>query len=123
VNTALIAVLVSAFALVPSLYAAYNTWINKSSEKNNIVFKNALELVEANKRQSIENQQQAERFRDQLNQANTTIGDLTTKLYAADRRAEKLSQDLAEANSELIALRAQIESMSKQVDGDKNGRS
>ena len=115
-------IIISAIALIPGMYAAYNSWSSRSADKNNVVFQNAMSLIEANKKQAQENEQQANNFKKQLIVANRTISELTVKLNNANRKADKLADDLAEANTELIHLRAQIESMSKQVDGENHGR-
>lgn len=116
-------VLLSGLALVPGLYAAYNTWSNKAADRNNVVFQNAMALIEANRRQAEENGKQADRLKKQLYAANKTIEDITTKLFAANKRADKLALDLADANTEIATLRSQIKTMSQQVDGETNGRS
>lgn len=111
-----IPILISAVALLPGCYAAYNTWSSRSADKHNVVFQNAMALIEANK-------QQASDLKTQLDSANRTIDDITVKLRHANNRADKLAVDLADANTEIAQLRSQIKTMSQQVDGDNNGRS
>lgn len=104
-------VLISIVALLPGVYAFTKTIKQTTIEKSDIVFKNAVTLIEENRRQAEENGKQ-------LARAHSTIDEITAKLHAANNRADILASSLAEANIEIIALRAQIESMSKQVDGE-----
>jgi septal ring factor EnvC (AmiA/AmiB activator) len=113
-----IPIVISGIALIPGLFAALDalrTRRQEKKQKDNIVFKNALELLEENRKES-------ELLRTKLTNANKTIDDLTDKLRLANRTITKLNDDLADANTELHALRGQIESVSKQVDRDNDGR-
>ena len=110
-----VAILVSILALIPGFYAAYNTFRARRQEKENIVYKNYQELLQ-------ENREESKQLRTKLIEANKTIDELTGKLTLAHRTITQLNNDLGEANTELVALRGQIESMSKQVDGESNGR-
>jgi septal ring factor EnvC (AmiA/AmiB activator) len=113
-----ISIVISGTALLPGLYAALDTFRTRRQEKkqkDNIVFKNALELLEENRKES-------NSLRTKLTEANRTIDELTDKLRLANKTIVKLNDDLADANTELHALRGQIESVSKQVDRDNDGR-
>lgn len=107
-------IVISALALLPSLYAFGKTWKQNSLDKSDVVFKNAVTLIE-------QNQKQADTLQKQLTEAHQTIDDITEKLYTANRRADKLASDLVSANIEIIQLRAQIKSMSEYMDGETSG--
>lgn len=106
---------ISVVALLPGIYAFLKTWKQSAVEKSDVVFKNAVTLINENRRQAEENSKQADSFKVQLAAANKTIEEITDKLYTANMRADKLSISLSDANIEIIALRAQVESMSKQI--------
>lgn len=107
---------VSLLALIPGLYAAlvtFRTRRREKSERDNVVFRNALELLEENRKES-------KLLRVKLDQANRVIDQLNEKLTFANGKINQLTEDLTSANTELYTLRGQIESLSKQVDGDKH---
>lgn len=110
-NPAWYAVAISAVGLWPALYAFRSAWRTRATDKGNVVFQNALELAQANR-------EEANSVRKKLIQANNTIDTLAEKLQMANRQIIQLSSDLYDANTELSSLRAQVKTMSQQVNGE-----